>query len=143
MFLTAVQVGEYLASYAENFLKPGVLSLGCKVTGVRRSESNDKWMITWSSRGQASETAEFDHLIMACGFFSQPYLPSIPGLDTFPGTVIHSSAYNDPSVFTDRHVAIIGGSFSSAEVAGDIAHLVASVHHVTSRPLYIFPSGCR
>ena len=139
MFPTAVQVGEYLASYAEKFLKPGVLSLGCKVTGVQRSESNDKWMITWSSRGQASETAEFDHLIMACGFFSQPYLPSIPGLDTFPGTVIHSSAYNDPSVFTDRRVAIIGGSFSSAEVAGDIAHLVASVHHVTSRPLYIFP----
>jgi cation diffusion facilitator CzcD-associated flavoprotein CzcO len=139
MFPTAVQVGEYLASYAEKLLKPGVLSLGCKVTGVQRSESNDRWMVTWSSRGQASETAEFDHLIMACGFFSQPYLPSIPGLDTFPGTVLHSSAYTDPSVFTDRHVAIIGGSFSSAEVAGDIAHLVASVHHVTSRPLYIFP----
>ena len=139
MFPTAMQTGEYLASYAEKFLKPGVLSLGCKVTGVQRSESNDKWMVTWSSRGQASETAEFDHLIMACGFFSQPYLPSIPGLDTFPGTVLHSTAYTDPNVFTGKHVAIIGGSLSSAEVAGDIAHLVASVHHVTSRPLYIVP----
>ena len=88
---------------------------------------------TW---GQDTETAEFDHLIIACGFFSQPYLPSIPGLDTFPGTIIHSSAYTDPSVFTGKHVAIIGGSFSSAEVAGDIAHLAASV---TTRPLYVFP----
>ena len=96
-------------------------------------------MITWSSRGQASETAEFDHLIMACGFFSQPYLPSIPGLDTFPGTVMHSSAYADPSIFTGKHVAIIGGSFSSAEVAGDVAHLAASVYHVTPRSLYVFP----
>ena len=140
MFPTVVQAGEYLSSYAQKFLKPGVLSLGCRVTGVERSDGNDKWMITWSSYGgKASETAEFDHLIIACGFFSQPYLPSIPGLDTFPGTIIHSSAYTDPSVFSGKHVAIIGGSLSSAEVAGDIAHLAASVHHVIPRPLYVFP----
>jgi hypothetical protein len=65
---------------------------------------------------------------------------SIPGLDTFSGTVMHSSAYTDPSAFSGRHVAIIGGSLSSAEVGGDIAHLAASVHHVTPRPLYVFPT---
>ena len=96
-------------------------------------------MITWSSCGGQSERAEFDHLIIACGFFSKPYLPSIPGLNTFPGTIMHSSTYTDPSVFSGKHVAIIGGSLSSAEVAGDIAHLAASVHHVTTRPLYVFP----
>ena len=138
MFPTVVQVGKYFSSYVQKFLKPGVLSLGCKVTDVERSDSNNKWMITWSS-GQDSEMAEFDHLIIACGFFSKSYFPSIPGLDTFPGTVIHSSTYTDPSVFRGRHVAIIGGSLSSAEVAGDIAHLAASVHHVTTRPLYVFP----
>ena len=135
-----MQVGEYLSSYAQKYLKPGVLSLGCRVTGVERSDSNGKWRITWSSRGgQDSERAEFDHLIFACGFFSQPYIPSIPGLDKFPGIVMHSSAYTNPSVFAGRHVAMIGGSFSSAEVAADTAHLAASVHHVTPRPLYVFP----
>ena len=47
--------------------------------------------------------------------------------------------YTDPSVFSGRHVAIIGGSLSSDEAAGDIAHLAASVHHVTPRPVYVFP----
>ena len=140
MFPTVVQVGKHLSSYTQKFLKPGMLSLGCRVTHVEKSDGNDKWMITWSScGGQASERAEFDHLIIACGFFSQPYLPSIPGLDTFPGSIMHSSMYTDPSVFSGRHVAIIGGSLSSAEVAGDIAHLAASVHHVTPRPLYVLP----
>ena len=138
MFPTVVQVGKYLSSYAQKFLKRGVLNLGCKVMGVERSDSNDKWRITWSS-GEASESAEFDHLIIACGFFSQPYVPPIPGLDTFPGTTLHSSSYTDPSVFSGKHIAIIGGSLSSAEVAGDIAHLAASVHHVITRPLYVYP----
>ncbi|KIM36301.1 hypothetical protein M413DRAFT_449186 [Hebeloma cylindrosporum] len=120
IFPTAVQVGEYLSSYAQKFLKPGVLSLGCRVTHVERSDTDDKWLITWSSRGgKEIERAEFDHLIMSCGFFSRPHVPSIPGLETFPRSVIHSSAYTDPGVFSGKHVAIIGGSHSSAEVAKD------------------------
>jgi len=140
MFPTMVQVGEYLASYAKKYLKPGVLSLGCRVTDVERSDTNQKWRITWSSHGgKDAEMAEFDHVIFACGFFSQPYIPSIPGFDAFSGTVMHSSSCTDPSVFSGRHVAVIGGSISGAEVATDIAHLAASVHHVAPLPIYVFP----
>ena len=136
-FPTAARVGEYLFMYAQRYLKSGIVSLGCRVTSVANSGPNEGWSVTWSTAGRR-ETAVFDYLVISCGFFSEPYIPSISGLETFPGTVIHSS-YSSPEIYKDKHVAIIGGSFSSVEVADDIAPHAASVHHVIPRPFWVIP----
>jgi cation diffusion facilitator CzcD-associated flavoprotein CzcO len=137
IFPSAAQVGEYLSSFAERYLDPKIFSFNCKVTGMEY-RSNGKWIITWSVNGK-EENAEFDYAVLACGFFSEPYIPPIPGLDSFPGSVIHSSSYLSPDVFKDQHVAIIGGSLSSVEVAEDIAPFAASINHVIPRPFWIIP----
>jgi cation diffusion facilitator CzcD-associated flavoprotein CzcO len=139
VFPSATMVGEYLAAYASTYLDSGVLSLGCMVTSVQRSDTTEKWIITWSTSGPQQESAEFDHVVIASGFFSAPYIPSIPGLDTFSGISIHSSSYSSPDPFKGKHVAIIGGSLSSVEVAADIAPYAASVHHVLPRPFWVLP----
>lgn len=138
-FPTASQVGDYLSAYAHKYLKPAVLSLGCKVTGVKSSGDDKRWSVTWSNRSDQQETATFDRLIIASGFFSEPYIPAIPGLETFPGSVSHSSSYSSHKPFEGKHVAIIGGSLSGVEVADDIAPHAASVHHVVPRQFWVVP----
>jgi cation diffusion facilitator CzcD-associated flavoprotein CzcO len=135
-FPRAKQVGEYLESYAQKYLGSGVLNLGCQVISVTKSDSNDNWTVTWFTKGR-EESAVYDYLIIACGFFSEAYIPPIPGLETFPGGFIHSSAYTSPDAFKDKHVAIVGGSLSSVEVADDIAPYAASIHHVVPRPFWV------
>jgi cation diffusion facilitator CzcD-associated flavoprotein CzcO len=140
VFPSAAMMGKYLAAYASTFLDSGILLLGCTVTRVQRSDTIEKWIITWSPGGGPQEkSAEFDHVVIASGFFSTPYTPSIPGLDTFSGTSIHSSSYSSPDPYKGKHVAIIGGSLSSVEVAADIAPYAASVHHVIPRPFWVLP----
>jgi len=95
-------------------------------------------MVTWS-KDDKEETADFDFLIIACGFFSDPYTPAIPGLETFPGTVIHSIEYSSPEPFKDKNVAIVGGSLSSVEITEDLAPSAASIHHIIPRPFWIVP----
>lgn len=135
-FPSAAQVSVYLSTFANTFLRPEMLSLNSKVTKLSRS--GNKWNVHWHTNGK-EETAEFEFVIIACGFFSEPYIPAISGLDTFPGTIIHSSAYSSPDVFKDKHVAIIGGSLSSVEVAEDIAPYTASIHHLIPRPFWVVP----
>lgn len=138
-FPTASQVGDYLSAYAHKYLKPATISLGCKVTGVKSPGDDKRWSVTWSNRSGQQETAIFDRLIIACGFFSEPYIPAIPGLETFPGTVSHSSFYSSHKPFEGKHVAIIGGSHSGVEVADDITPHAASVHHVVPRQFWVVP----
>lgn len=137
-FPSATQVGDYLSLFAEKYIPVGVISLNCPVKSVVRSMDGEKWTVTWTC-GQQEQTTDFDFLIIACGFFSEPYTPPIPGIETFPGSVIHSTAYSSPEPFKDKHIAIIGGSLSSVEVAEDLAPYAASIHHVIPRPFWIIP----
>ena len=137
-FPLAAQVGDYLSLFAEEFLPAGLISLNSTVGSVVRSSDGEKWTVKWNIHDK-EETADFDFVIIACGFFSEPYIPAIHGLETFPGTAIHSTAYTSPQPFKDKHVAIIGGSLSSVEVAEDLAPYAASIYHVIPRPFWIIP----
>src|SRR5579871_3080711 len=84
VFPTATQVGEYLSSFVERYLSEGTLSFNCRVTSVEQSNTTKKWVVRWNKEGN-EEIGEFDFLVIASGFFAEPYIPSIPGLETFPG----------------------------------------------------------
>jgi hypothetical protein len=131
-------MGEYLNAFAERYLDRQIIRLGCRVTKTSWSKSKEKWTVHWDANGDDGSQS-FDYLIIASGFFNEPYTPAIPGLDQFQGTVVHSSEYTSAEIFKDKQVAIIGGSLSSVEVAEDIALHAASIHHVIPRPFWVLP----
>jgi len=137
-FPPASQVGQYLSAYAEKFIPEGVITFNCKVTDVEWSADRRHWKVTW-----ITDTKEFsdgfEFMVVACGFFSEPFIPDIPGLETFKGSIVHSSAYASPEMYKDKHLAIIGGSLSSVELAEDIAPYAASIHHIIPRPFWVIP----
>ena len=102
---------------------------------------------------------EFDLLVIASGYFAQQYIPAIPGLDQFPGRVIHSSTLhrerdNLTDVTSQGQIVIIGGSMSGVEAASAVAlhqsstalsteqirPSAAKVHHIHSRSFWALPT---
>lgn len=109
---------------------------------------------------------DFDFLVVASGYFARPYIPAIPGLESFKGRVIHSSALQkgrDPFKDSDgvnalapHNVAVIGGSMSGVEAASAAAldlltteldspsryrnRTRATVYHIYSRPFWTLPT---
>ncbi|TDE33937.1 NAD(P)-binding domain-containing protein [Actinomadura sp. 6K520] len=77
-------------------------------------------------------------VIAATGAFSRPYRPAPPGLDSFAGTVLHSSDYRRPEPFTGRRVVIVGGGNSAVQIAIELAE-VADVTLATRHPLRFMP----
>jgi hypothetical protein len=168
MFPQAWKVGEYLKSYANRFLPRETLRLSCRVIRAQRNQdenntsSTRKWTVEWvdqnhsdGAKGHLSES--FDYLVVASGYFSRPYIPSITGLDQFPqDRVMHSSSLRSNSqILTsiggdDSKILVVGGSMSGAETAASIAldlsstnkdpKTTKSVHHITSRPFWAVPT---
>jgi putative flavoprotein involved in K+ transport len=73
-------------------------------------------------------------VVAASGGFGTPYRPDLPGLDTFPGTVVHSSEYRNPEPFAGRRVVVVGGGNSAVQIAAELAE-VADVTITTRGPL--------
>lgn len=61
------------------------------------------------------------HVVVATGYLNTPVLPDWPGWASFPGEVLHSSAYRNPGPFAGKRVLVVGAGSSGLEIAHDLA----------------------
>ncbi|OPX06590.1 NAD(P)/FAD-dependent oxidoreductase [Mycobacterium sp. AT1] len=61
------------------------------------------------------------HVVVATGYLHTPVLPDWPGSASFPGEVLHSSAYRSPGPFAGKRVLVVGAGSSGLEIAHDLA----------------------
>jgi putative flavoprotein involved in K+ transport len=73
-------------------------------------------------------------VIAASGGFGSPYRAPLPGLESFPGTVLHSADYRNPDPFAGARVIVVGGGNSAIQIAVELA-AVATVTVVSRRPV--------
>lgn len=171
MFPQAWKVGEYLKSYANRFLPRESLRLSCRVTRTQRNQGDEntptsrKWTVEWIDQrhfdGEKHLSESFDYLVVASGYFSRHFIPSITGLGQFPkDRIMHSSTLRSNSqILTslgeggDGKILVVGGSMSGAEAAASIALDLSSsntaglkpnskpaIHHITTRPFWAVPT---
>ncbi|MFD0904558.1 NAD(P)-binding domain-containing protein [Actinomadura sediminis] len=127
---TRDEVVAYLAGYAER--------LDADVRTGRRVERVEP-----DGRGLRVVTADGEEfaaplVIAASGGFGRPYRPALPGLDAFPGTVLHSSGYRRPEPFAGKRIVIVGGGNSAVQIGVELAG-VADVTLATRHPLRFVP----
>jgi thioredoxin reductase len=105
------QVVAYLEKYAEQFDLD--IRLNQHVAAARRVA--DQWNVQTQDSLHSAP-----NLVVACGYSRQPLTPAWPGLESFPGKVIHSSAYKNGSGFKGQDVLVVGFGNSGGEIAIDL-----------------------
>ena len=63
------------------------------------------------------EPEEFDYVIVATGHFSVPHVPDFPGIERFPGRVLHAHDFRDANEFSGKTLLLIGSSYSAEDIA--------------------------
>ena len=90
------------------------------------------------------EPEVFSHVIVASGHFSVPNLPSVEGLETFEGRVLHSHDFRDARDFKGKKILVVGSSYSAEDMALQCNKFGAG-HIITcyrTRPMdFKWPSG--
>ncbi|CAB0036573.1 unnamed protein product [Trichogramma brassicae] len=67
-------------------------------------------------------------LMIGNGHYFNPRIPSIPGMDTFPGRVLHSHTYRKPEDFAGQTVAVLGASASGTDISIEVAETAQKVY---------------
>ena len=81
-----------------------------------------------ASSSSSSSVLHFDAVCVCSGQLASPNFPNIPGIESFPGSVTHTSEYRVPSAFTGQRVLVIGtGAASGSDVAQDLIGCAESV----------------
>lgn len=105
------QVIAYLEEYSKAFdINPVFNSKALSV-----NKENGKW-ITHTNNG----SFQSKYIIIATGVFSKPAAIHLPGMETFPGKILHSSQYQTGSEFKNKKVLVIGFGNSACEIAMDL-----------------------
>ncbi|WP_255950243.1 flavin-containing monooxygenase [Streptomyces odontomachi] len=113
----------YLEHVADVFRLRPHLRLGSPVTKMVWDEERLRWELYVA--GERALTA--DVVISAIGSLAEPKIPEIPGLDTFPGKVFHSSRWDHDYDLRGKRVAVVGTGASAIQIVPaiqpDVAHL--------------------
>lgn len=135
-FPSAVELRNYLSSYAERFGLQPFLRAGSRVTAIKAEREG--WMVTSQSNGLL-ENELFDNIIICSGVFGTPYIPPLQNTMAFKGEVHHSTDYKKPEPYRGKRITIVGASFSGIEIACDLASAGVPVDLVFRKFSWIMP----
>ena len=127
-------VEEYVANYASEFGVAGTIAHGERVTEI--CSHRNGWALT-TSRGRSRQ--QFDGVVVASGIFARKFVPPLPGIADFKGTLIHSGDYRNAEMFKNGRVVVVGGSLSGIEIASHLADHGIEVILLFGRPAWILP----
>ena len=128
---------EYLERYAGMFdLRPrfGESVLSVKPDGLA-------WRVE-----STSGVLYASHVVIATGLNGEPTTPPLDGIETFPGQVLHSSAYVNSTPFAGQSVLVVGMGNTGAEIALDLCLGGASTSISVRGGVHVAPgisSGCQ
>ncbi|WWC64304.1 uncharacterized protein I303_106914 [Kwoniella dejecticola CBS 10117] len=135
---------EYQVRHAQRYSK--YIQLNRTVTRVRHTPANHsprkRWLVEWTPSFPSSSPdvgknfeEQFDHIVVANGTDSRPFIPYINGLWEWKGEIIHSRWYRKSEAFADKAVMVVGGG---ADIVRELGMLV--VNRSTSAPRKIYRS---
>lgn len=110
---------DYLSKYSEAFDLERHIRYGTRVETVTENPTGG-WDVR-SSDGNRIFEERFDAVAVCSGLHQHPHVPSFPGLETFPGEILHAARYRRPAQVTGKKVLIVGAGESGADVVAEVA----------------------
>ena len=137
-FSTQPEIWAYLQHCVEDYKLHSHLRLKHTVTEARWDAAEQRWVLQ-TTQGQYSARV----LILAVGALSAPYIPHLPGLETFAGKQFHSARWDSTYNLQAKRVAVIGTGASAIQFIPQIQALVQQLYVFQRTPAWVVPRGDR
>lgn len=134
----------YLTDYAKHFGVYERMQFDTKVISVE--PVGDEGWILHATTGQATKEIKTKKLILATGLTSKPFIPVLPGKESFEAPLFHTKEFkqNADTLKTTQNAVVIGGAKSAWDVAYAYAEAGAQVDMIIRRsgrgPVWMAPA---
>lgn len=115
------EIEDYLLDTAREYGLPARAQFKSKVESARWIDDAGQWEVMVSKPDGSTATYRGDYLFSAVGILNIPQYPTIEGLDSFSGQVIHTSRWPKDVNLSGKRIAVIGNGASGMQVAPAVA----------------------
>ena len=138
LWATGEEIQQYHRDIVESLDLEPYLRLRSEVTSAVFTDNR------WQVRTANGDEIEADFLIAATGVLHHPFVPEIPGLDSFSGPVVHTARWTAIDT-AGKRVAVIGAGTTGVQVFSALQPGAAHVTHFIRTPPWVMwlPTGLR
>jgi 4-hydroxyacetophenone monooxygenase len=133
-------LAQYFRDFAEEHALVDHVRFGSEVESAAWSDGDRRWTVGVKSAAGSIDAIEVDAVISATGQLNRPYLPEIPGRDTFAGTTFHSARWPAGLDLAGRRVAVIGTGASAAQFIPIVAEQASELVVFQRTPAWFAPT---
>ena len=132
------EIWDYLLDCAERYALRPHLRLGHEMLDARWDGEAARWQVR---TGRGTFTGRV--LVIGAGPLSEPKLPPLPGLDSFAGTMFHSSQWDHKHDLAGERIAVIGTGASAIQFVPQIQPVAGRLHVFQRTAPWIVPRADR
>ena len=135
LFATGAELKQYADHVADKYGIRRHIRFNTTVESARWDDEAQLWQVTLAG----GETLSTRVLITATGFLSQPHTPDIPGITSFAGKVVHTTAWDDSYDMAGRRVGLIGTGATAIQLIPELAKTVADLTVYQRTAIWVAP----
>lgn len=131
---------EYFRLVADKFDLRTDIQFETAVTSVDFDEAAGTWAVS-TDRGNELTT---QHVVLAVGPLSEPYVPDFEGLDAYSGALYHTAKWpHDPVSFEGERVGVVGTGSSGVQLIPRVAERAETLTVYQRTPNWVVPAQNR
>lgn len=135
------EIHDYLEAVADAEQLGDRLRLGSPMLAAAWDADDGVWRIETGGAEPGTVTAEV--LVLACGRLTEPEIPDVPGLESFPGPLFHSARWDHDADLADARVAVVGTGASAVQLVPELARMAGHVTLFQRTPAWVVPRDAR
>lgn len=133
VWASGADIQRYHRDVAEHFGLDAHLRLNTEVTEMRYDATETTWTVTTAD----GDTLVADFVVCATGVLHHPFIPEIPGMDTFGGSIVHTARWESEVTTAGRRIAVIGTGSTGVQVVSALQPTAGSLIHFARSPQWI------
>ena len=134
LFTPKEMLADWIEAYV-NFLQLNLWT-DTRTISATYDHAEGRWTVELDRNGER-RVLHPNHLVFATGNHGIPYVPSVPGAESFRGEIVHSSLHKGGEATRGKKIAVVGGASSACDVAQDAYENGAEVTLVQRSETYV------
>lgn len=136
-YLSQPEILKYLNHVIDRHHLRGQMQFNTEMNSATWDEESRLWTIRCAS----GDVFVVKYLINAIGGLSEPKFPTLAGIDTFKGTLVHTQDWPADIELSGKKVGVIGNGSTGVQLMTAVAPIVERLYSFQRSPQYSVPSG--